>query len=279
MISYLSAVLLGLLQGVTEFLPVSSSGHLVLVQHLLHFKGQSLLFDVWLHFGTLLAILAILYRPVLRLVNGVWQWLTRAPLHPFRFMNRPEGRDTYLLFLVVIATIPTALIGFGFKDTFERLFEGNFILLGTAFITTAVLLFLTRFKRPGPSERDIAVTPLQALSIGTIQGLAIIPGISRSGSTIALALLLGVSRRKAGEFSFLIVIPAIAGAMLLETLHGSAALSGGGFLGPAFVGMMVAFISGLFALKVLLRLVNLGKIHRFSYYCLFVGALSLWIGR
>ena len=279
MISYVTGILLGLLQGLTEFLPVSSSGHLVLVQHLLHFKGQSLLFDVWLHFGTLLAILAILYRPVLRLLNGAWQWAEKAPLHPFRLMNRPEGQDTYLLFLVILATIPTALIGFLFKDTFERLFEGNLTLLGVAFIFTALLLFLTKFKRSDHPVKGIGMNPLQALAIGTIQGLAIIPGISRSGSTIALALLLGLNRKEAGEFSFLIVIPAIFGAMLLETLHGSAALADSRFLGPAFAGMIAAFIIGAFALKALLHLVNRGKLHRFSYYCLCIGVLSLWIAQ
>ncbi len=278
MISYVTGILLGLLQGLTEFLPVSSSGHLVLAQHLLHFKGQSLLFDVWLHFGTLLAILVILYRPVLRLLNGAWQWVEKAPLHPFRLMKRPEGQDTYLLFLVILATIPTALIGFLFKDTFERLFEGNLTLLGAAFIFTALLLFLTKFKRSDHPAKGIGMNPLQALAIGTIQGLAIIPGISRSGSTIALALLLGLNRKEAGEFSFLIVIPAIFGAMLLETLHGSAALSDSHFLGPAFAGMIAAFIVGAFALKALLHLVNRGKLHRFSYYCLGIGVLSLWIG-
>ncbi len=279
MITYTSAVLLGLLQGITEFLPVSSSGHLVLAQHLLHVKGETLLFDVWLHFGTLLAILIVLTRPVLRLVRGAWQWATADPLHPFRHMRRPEGRDTYLLFLVVIATLPTALIGVLFKDTFERLFEGNLTLLGAAFIFTALLLFLTRFKVVGTVTRRDVATPLQAFAIGTIQGLAIIPGVSRSGATIALALLLGLTRQDAGEFSFLIVIPAIFGAMLLETLHGGAALHDTRFLGPAFTGMGVALVSGILALKALLHVVNRGKLYRFSYYCLFIGVLSLWIGR
>ena len=278
MISYLSATLLGLLQGITEFLPVSSSGHLVLAQHFLHVKGQPLLLDVWLHFGTLLAILAVLYRPVFRLLRGAWKWVTTALPHPFQFMGQPEGEDTYLLFLVLLATIPTAFIGFFFKDTFEHLFEGNLTLLGVAFIFTALLLFLTKFKG-GNVARKTTATPWQALAIGTIQGVAIIPGISRSGSTIALALLLGMNRRDAGEFSFLIVIPAIFGAMLLETLHGSAALHDTGFLGPALAGTVVAFVIGILALKVLLRVVNRGQLHRFSYYCLCIGVLSLWIGR
>ncbi|RTZ93579.1 MAG: hypothetical protein DSY91_01885 [Deltaproteobacteria bacterium] len=277
MISYLSAVLLGLLQGITEFLPVSSSGHLVLAQHFLKVQGQSLLLDVWLHFGTLLAILAVLYRPVIRLLQGAWRWATTSLFHPFQLMNRPEGEDTYLLFLVLIATIPTALIGFLFKDTFEHLFEGNLILLGSAFIFTALLLFLTKF-RGGHATGKITITPWQALAIGTIQGVAIIPGVSRSGSTIALALLLGMNRKDAGEFSFLIVIPAILGAMMLETVHGSAALHNTGFLGPALAGMLVAFVIGIIALKVLLRVVNRGQLHRFSYYCLCIGVLSLWIG-
>jgi undecaprenyl-diphosphatase len=279
MISYISAFFLGLLQGITEFLPVSSSGHLVLAQHFLNFREQSLLFDVWLHFGTLLAILVVLYRPVLRLLDGIWKWVTSDPLHPFRLMNRPEGQNTYLLWVVLVATIPTAVIGFTFKDTFEHLFEGNLVLLGMAFLFTALLLFMTRFRKGDKAVRGIHITYLQAFSVGIIQGIAIIPGVSRSGSTIALALLLGLSRKEAGEFSFLIVIPAILGAMLLETLHSTAALRDPHFLGPAFMGMLVAFGVGILTLKALLHIVNRGSLYRFSYYCLCLGALSLWIGR
>ena len=221
MISSLSAFLLGVLQGITEFLPVSSSGHLVLAQHFLHIQAQALLLDVWLHFGTLLAIFCVLYRSVWRLIEGA----VRAPhlfYHPSQYLKAPEGQNTVLLLIVFTASIPTALIGFLFKDTFERLFEGNLRLVGVAFLFTALLLFLTRFKKNAPSGRGVGLSSLQALAIGTIQGIAIIPGVSRSGSTIALALLLGVGRQEAGEFSFLIVVPAILGAMLLETLHGSA---------------------------------------------------------
>ncbi len=279
MISSLSAFLLGILQGITEFLPVSSSGHLVLAQHFLHVQNQALLLDVWLHFGTLLAIFCVLYRPVWGLIKGAAKGAPHLFYHPSQYLKTPEGQNTTLFLLVFIASIPTALIGFFFKDTFEHLFEGNLHLLGVAFLFTALLLFLTKFKKNAPSGKGIGLSPLQALAIGTIQGIAIIPGVSRSGSTIALALLLGVGRQEAGEFSFLIVVPAILGAMFLETLHGSAVLLNQEFLIPATIGMAAAWGVGIVALKGLLRVVNHGKLHRFAYYCLLIGGLTLWIGR
>ncbi len=281
MTSSLFAALLGCLQGATEFLPISSSGHLVLAQHLLHVRHEALLFDVWLHFGTLLAIFVVLRRPVGRLVRGMWRGIVEGIPHPFLFMKRPEGADTYLVWLVILASIPTAIIGFSFKDLFEKLFEGNIRLVGIAFLFTAFLLFLTKFRKGGDGSggKGIGITPLQALLIGAIQGIAIIPGVSRSGSTISLALLLGIARRDAGEFSFLIVIPAIGGAMILQTLQGIGALSDVQFLASALIGMATAFGVGVFALKFLLRLVNQGSFYRFSFYCFGMGVICLWIGR
>ncbi len=276
MISSYSSFLLGALQGVTEFLPVSSSGHLVLAQHFLHIRKQALLLDVWLHFGTLLAIFCVLTRPTWQLVEGAAKGTRHLFFHPLSYLRGPEGENTRRLLLVLLASVPTAIIGFLFKDTFEHLFEGNLTLLGGAFLFTALLLFLTRFRK---TSRGGGITPFQALAIGTIQGIAIIPGISRSGSTIALALLLGVKRKEAGEFSFLIVIPAIFGAMLLETLHGATALRSPGFLIPALVGMATAWGVGIFALKALLRVVNHGTLYRFAYYCLLIGGITLWFGR
>ena len=279
MISSASSFLLGVLQGITEFLPVSSSGHLVLAQHFLHIQKQALLLDVWLHFGTLLSIFCVLTRPVLRLIDGAIQGIRHLFSHPATFLASPQGENSRLLLLVIVASLPTALIGFLFKDTFEHLFEGNLLLVGTAFLFTALLLLLTKFRKTPFSAAGIDISWFQALAIGTIQGIAIIPGISRSGSTISLALLLGVSRKEAGEFSFLIVIPAIFGAMLLETLHGTVALQNSGFLISALVGMITAWGVGILALKLLLRVVNQGTIYRFAYYCLLIGGITLWIGR
>ncbi len=279
MISPLSAFLLGILQGITEFLPVSSSGHLVLAQQYLHIKEQALLLDVWLHFGTLLAIFCVLYRSVWQLIDGAIQGGRHLFHQPSTYLKSPEGENSLLFLYVLIASIPTAFIGFFFKDTFEHLFEGNLLLLGTAFLFTALLLFLTKLKQHDPNHPGTGLSTLVALAIGTIQGIAIIPGVSRSGSTIALALLLGVGREEAGEFSFLIVIPAILGAMLLETMHGTAMLQSGGFLVPAIIGGVTAWGVGIFALKLLLRVVKHGTLYRFAYYCLFIGGLTLWIGR
>jgi len=273
----LSGTLLGILQGITEFLPVSSSGHLVLAQHLLHLKGQNLLMDIWLHFGTLLAIVIVFRQSILRLIRGTIRGTAQGKIFSKTYFKSSEGRDAYLFLLIVIAMIPTGIVGVFFKDSIETLFEGSLSLLGLAFFFTAVLLFLTRFRGNASDGTRGLITPWQALVVGAAQGIAIIPGVSRSGSTIAVALLLGISREQSGEFSFLIVLPAILGAMLLESLHGLGAICSPAFLFPALAGMAAAWLVGIVALKALLRIVNHGKLYRFSLYCIFMGVLALWI--
>jgi len=274
-----SGTLLGILQGITEFLPVSSSGHLVLAQHLLHMKGQNLLMDIWLHFGTLLAIVIVFRQSILRLIRGALRGTAQGKIFSKDYLKSPEGQDAYLFLLIVIAMIPTGIVGVFFKDSLETLFEGSLSLLGLAFFFTAILLFITRFrgKVSGGIGTRVSITPWQALIVGVAQGIAIIPGVSRSGSTIAVALLLGISREQSGEFSFLIVMPAILGAMLLESLHGLSAVCSPAFLFPALAGMIAAWLVGIVALRVLLNIVNHGKLYRFSFYCFFIGVLALWI--
>jgi len=273
----LSGTLLGILQGITEFLPVSSSGHLVLAQHLLHLKGQNLLMDIWLHFGTLLAIIIVFRQSILRLIRGTVTGTTQGRILSKDYLKSPEGQDAHLFLLIVIAMIPTGIVGVFFKDSIETLFEGSLSLLGLAFFFTAILLLLTRFREKTSGGIRGPITSWQAFIVGVAQGIAIIPGVSRSGSTIAIALLLGISREQSGEFSFLIVLPAILGAMILESLHGLSAVCSPSFLFPALAGMIAACLVGIAALKALLNIVNHGKLYRFSFYCFFMGVLALWI--
>jgi undecaprenyl-diphosphatase len=200
------ALLLGVIQGLTEFLPVSSSGHLAIAQHYLPgFNQPGLLFDVLLHFGTMLAVVIYFRRELVRLALAC-------------FRTGPEAEtDRRILLLLVLASVPTAIIGLSFKDFFEQSFH-NLPLIAVMLCVTGTLLFLSeRLRKPGRTEAGL--TGADALLVGTVQGLAIIPGISRSGSTIATLLLKGVDGETAARFSFLLALPAVAGATLLQTRH------------------------------------------------------------
>ena len=261
---WLQALILGVVQGLTEFLPVSSSGHLVLAQIWLGdqflFLKEAVAFDLVLHVGTLLPVLYF-YRLDLRQIigalfkdfdqlrsKGVKAWLT--------------GDDNrWLAVLVVVGTIPTALIGVLLKDTFESLFHDP-VPVCAALIFTGFLLMSTRvFERTGDPRR---LSLGMAVLIGIAQGFAITPGISRSGTTIAVALLLGVARNEAARFSFLLSIPAILGAVVLVTKDG-VAMPQEGWAALA-VGFVSAMIVGYAALWMLVALVNRGGLYRFAYY-------------
>jgi undecaprenyl-diphosphatase len=284
MAEWLQAVLLGLVQGLTEFLPVSSSGHLVLAQKWLgdDFLAASdpVFFDLVLHMGTLVPIFWF-YRVELRGILG----------SPFAGPRLSEAgglgawlrgnESRWLAAMVVVGSVPTAAIGLGFQDVFEDLFStvGPVCI---ALMVTGALLIATRFA----AQRDqaLALTLIGALLIGTIQGIAIIPGISRSGSTIALALFLGLDRGLAARFSFLLSVPAILGAMLLVLARPSETAGvGPGALQPGsidwlplFCGFASAAIVGYLALALLVGIVKKGGLHRFAWY-LFPAAVLAWL--
>ena len=251
----LFAVLLGLVQGLTEFLPVSSSGHLVLFQQVL---GDGVMgmddhvaFDLVLHLGTLVPVL-IMYRAD---IGSVFADLKgEGPL-----LERDGLR---LAAWVVLGTVPTGIIGVLFKDVFEQLFTTT-LTVGVAFGLTAILLWRTRALQDG--RRSIQdMTWQDALIIGLAQGVAITPGISRSGTTIAIALVLGLRRDLAARFSFLLSVPAILGAFVLKSRDFD--LTAGHALLPLGVGFVAAAVSGWAALLLLLKLVRSGDFSRFSFY-------------
>lgn len=263
----IDAVILGVVQGLTEFLPISSSGHLVLFQHLLGFKEPHLLLDSALHFGTLLAV-CIHFRRDLRAMVADAGWLIRQP---FARTPYPLASRGPLLWWILVGSVPTAIIGLVFKDELERAF-GSVPLVGAMLLVTGTLLLLTRIAaRSGPSKQAMGL--LIALAIGTVQGIAIIPGISRSGATIACGLLLGLERELAGRFSFLLSIPAIAGALALQLLEGN---SGHIAFLTLITGVVVSGLVGLMALKVLMGMVRQGRLSFFAPYCWIVGLILLF---
>ncbi len=254
-----SALLLGLLQGLTEFLPVSSSGHLVLTQHLLGLKGsEQLAFDVLLHLATLLAVVIYFRRDIIRLSSSA---LTAA--------DGEQGRRW--LAMIVIGSIPTAVIGFTFEDAFRSLFgQPRFVSL--MLWVTALILMLSD-RRKIREETKNRLTVWRSLAVGTAQGLAIIPGVSRSGATITTAIFTGMDPELAARYSFLLSIPAIVGANMME-IKGIAGISANHL--PAYAaGAIVAFLAGYLAIDVLLKVVVKRNLWKFSVYLFILGLIGL----
>jgi undecaprenyl-diphosphatase len=247
-------------QGLTEFLPVSSSGHLVFFQSLFGMEEPQLFFDVMLHFGTLLAVMVYFRTDLLEMIQAIG----------LRLKGRREGEKEIKLFLwIILASLPTGLMGILFKDWFESLFSKPKIV-GIMLLVTGLILWLTRWN--GKQEKTIKeMRWFDALFIGVAQGIAIIPGISRSGSTISIGLFLGLNRELAGRFSFLLSIPAILGATLLE-IHKLDSLAK---LETALIGAAVAFVTGILSLTLLMKIIRMGKISNFAYYCWPIGAIMI----
>lgn len=265
-------MILGFLQGVTEFLPVSSSGHLAVYQHFFGLGGPSdtrLLFDVMVHLGTLLAVLVVFRSDLAMLAAGTWRAVTGKA--------EADRGSLRLLVLLVLGTIPAAVFGLGWKDELERLFSAP-VYVGFAFLVTGSILWLSRFSgRPGRSGRpakDVDGTSwIDALLIGLAQALALIPGVSRSGATISVALLLGLDRRLAARYSFLLAVPAILGAVAVQ-IGDTGGIPSDQWTAVA-AGTVMAAVSGYVALRLLLRIVVAGNLSRFSYYCWGIGLLTL----
>ncbi|MFH1687836.1 MAG: undecaprenyl-diphosphatase UppP [bacterium] len=254
--SYLDAVILGILQGLTEFLPVSSSGHLVLGEAILGVRQSGVAFEVMVHLGTLAAVLVYFREPIGRLVQCL-------------ICSEMKAERRMLAYLAV-GTIPAGLVGVLFKDHFEAMFDSPLAVSMMLFVTGGLLLS-TRWI-PG-QRRELSV--IAAIIIGCGQALAILPGISRSGSTIATGLWLGIEPSKAAEFSFLLAIPAIAGAAVLSLGDlGSLASS---LWGPYLVGALVSFVVALGAVYLVLETVRRGKLSWFAYYCFAAGCLGLYL--
>lgn len=249
----LQAAILGLIQGLTEFLPVSSSGHLVLAQNAFGLTEATKTYNILLHMATLIAVFAVYWQDIWKLIK------------------KPFQRTTYLL---IAGTIPTVIFALIFKDFIDKVFQGG-IVLGVNFIITGFILLYAQSRRPGRKKiRNMSY--FDALVVGTLQGVAICPAISRSGMTISGSLSRGLDRTSAARFSFLLSIPAILGAMALEMkdmLTGETeAITESIGIGPMIVGFLVAAISGYIAIRFMLNVIKKGKLTYFSVYVFLLGA-------
>lgn len=245
------AALLGLVQGLCEFLPVSSSGHLVLLQAVFGIDESALFFDTMLHVGTLVAVVAVFYRELWALIK------------------KPFQKRVYML---ALSAVVTALMWFLFEDVFNDAFAGKF--LGFGFLLTALILFVNEKLARG-SHTVEQMKPLDAAAVGFLQGVAILPGVSRSGSTIAGGRIFGLSKEDAAQFSFLLSIPVILGALVLQ-LPDAIESGMGGISWPCIlVGTAVAAASGYFAIRWMLRLIARKNLMGFAVYVLILGVLVL----
>ena len=253
--------LLGLVQGLTEFLPVSSSGHLVLASRVLDLTMSGVAFEVWLHVATLTAVGAALWRDILFLVRGN---LPGAP--------REEARRARVFVLALAAgTLPAVVVGLLAKDAIEAAFT-SVRLVGADLLLTAVILFATRFLPPGTREADVK----RGFLVGVAQALAILPGVSRSGTTLAAATALGLRTGEALRFSFLLAVPVILGGVVLEA--GELREMGGEGVLPMAVGFITAAASGYLAIRVVWRVMERRKLALFAPYCAAVGVVAMIVG-
>ena len=273
--SYFEAIILGLVQGLADFLPISSSGHLALLQQWFGIQEDKvLLFAVLLHVGTLISVFIVYWRDIAELI--VELFLTIKDLCTGKGLRLQERPVRKLGIMIIVATIPTGIIGILFNDLFDSLYN-SIIPIGIGLIITGFLLVMA--ERMGASNRGIEQMNFRnALFIGTVQGIAICPGISRSGSTLFGSLICNLDRKFAVKFVFLISIPSILGSAVMEA---PAALESGfdmAQLGPVLVGMIVAAVSGLIAIKTMIKIVSDKKLNYFSYYVWALGLIVTCYG-
>ncbi len=263
------AVILGLVQGLAEFLPISSSGHLALLQYFFGIEGESvLLFAVLLHIGTLLSLILVYYKDLWELIVELFATLKdiftgKGP----RIDANPTRR---LGFLIIVATIPTALIGVFFNDLFNG-FYLSLMAIGIGLLFTGTILFIA--ERVPAGKKNVRKTKFRdAILVGIMQGIAICPGVSRSGSTLFGGLIAGLNRETAVKFAFLISIPSILGAVVLEVPDALESGLGDNMMIPVLVGVAVAAISGFIAIKTMIKVVSNKKLIYFSVYTWLLGA-------
>ncbi|TJY37987.1 undecaprenyl-diphosphate phosphatase [Pontimicrobium aquaticum] len=255
----IDAILLGIIQGLTEFLPVSSSGHLELGKAILGddlVPEESLLFTVVLHFATALSTIVVFRKDVYNILKGVFA---------FKW-----NEDTKFVAKIAVSMIPAAIIGFTFESELSALFDGNIKLVGFMLIITALLLYLA--DKAKNTNKKVSFS--NALVIGFSQAIAMLPGISRSGATISTSVLLGNDKTKAARFSFLMVVPLIFGKIAKDILSGDLTYESQNF-SLLSIGFVAAFISGLFACTWMIALVKKSKLKYFAYYCVIVGLIAI----
>ncbi len=261
---WLQALLLGVLQGLTEYLPVSSSGHLTIGSALFGINGEdNLTFTVAVHVATVLSTIVILWKEIAWIFKGL-----------FKFQMNSE---TKYVINIIISMIPIGIVGVFFKDYVEEIFGSGLLIVGCMLLVTAALLAFSYYAKPRQKEE---ISRKDAFIIGVSQALAVLPGLSRSGTTIATGLLLGNRKDKLAQFSFLMVIPPILGEALLDVLKvmkdgTGAVVSSDISLGALVVGFVAAFVSGCIACKWMINVVKKGKLVYFAIYCAIVGLVTI----
>lgn len=254
------AIILGAVQGLTEFLPVSSSGHLELMNYLFGIdEPNNLQFTMAVHAGTVLSTIVVFARELWRLIRGFFQFK----------MND----ETVFVINILISLIPIIFVGLMFGDLIAGLFTSNLLLVGIMLLVTAALLTVSHYAKPGTRR----VTPQSAFIMGLAQAVAVIPGLSRSGATISVGMMQGVKREEVSKFSFLMVLIPVIGMNLLEALGGGFSTGGGIGAWPLAAGFAAAFVTGTLACRWMIKLVNGGKLMRFAVYCLAVGLFSIFL--
>jgi undecaprenyl-diphosphatase len=258
--NWFEAMVLGLIQGLTEFLPVSSSGHLELGKYLFNINSDSnFYFSVAVHGATVISTIAVLWKEIVELLKGL-----------FKFRMNEE---TKYLIKIFISMIPVGIAGIFLTDIIDKYFSGNMLSLGIQFIITAAILLLPSFIKP--KERPIGY--FDAFIIGIAQAIAVLPAISRSGATIATGMIIGNKKSDIAKFSFLMVLIPVIGANLLEMKSGAFS-AGGTSVSVILTGFIAAFISGYFACKWMINLVKKGNLLWFAVYCVLIGVFSILLG-
>ncbi|GFP26954.1 undecaprenyl-diphosphatase UppP [Candidatus Hakubella thermalkaliphila] len=258
------ALILGLVQGATEFIPISSSAHLVLLPYLLGWDNPSLSFNIMVHFGTILAVIFLFWKEIGMLIQGFFRLV---------FGGRRDDHMGQLALFLLLATLPAVIIGISAKRFFEDLFN-NPLSVSYLLLATGLLMYLS--ERWATQTKDLMrLSWIDSLIIGVGQALAIAPGISRSGATISFALLRGVKRNDAARFSFLLAIPIIVGTALYEGRDLFLKAESFSLTLPLIVGIVSAFVSGAISIRILLKVVRKRPLSIFSYYCWAVGLISI----
>ncbi|MCR5237631.1 MAG: undecaprenyl-diphosphate phosphatase [Lachnospiraceae bacterium] len=271
----IQAIILGIIQGLAEFLPISSSGHLAIIQNLFHIETETgLLFDVLLHIGTLTAIFIVFWKDIVKLIIEFFGIIADFFRH-FRDPDLIVLSSAYRRFvlLIIVSTIPTAILGYIGRD-FVAYASTTLLLPGIGLIITSILLFIC--DRIGDGRKGIKkITYLNAFEIGIAQGVATLPGISRSGTTIAACLMLGIKKETAVKYSFIMSIPAVLGAAILELKDAAGTTVEVGTVVAYIIGMVVSAVVGYFAIRVMINVVRRKRYLYFSIYCLVIGLVAI----
>ena len=270
---WLEALILGLIQGLTEYLPVSSSGHLAIGQALFGMENgeDNLMFTVAVHIATILSTLVSLWKEVNWMLRGLFNFAVHVPLGD---ADLKKNAGTRYALNILVSMIPVGIVGVFFKDEVEAIFGSGLLIVGCCLMVTAVLLIFSYYAKPCQKEN---ISLWDAFVIGIAQACAVLPGLSRSGSTIATGLLLGNKKEQLAQFSFLMVIPPILGEALLDTMK---IIKGENVLGsidvlPLVIGFIAAFLSGCLACKWMINIVKKGKLIYFGIYCAIIGAITI----